>query len=111
VDLAIRFNVPRKALSDDIAHVLMRIVRELVQNAVRHGGASQVKIAGSLDGDSLRFSVSDNGCGFDPATRPGVMQGHFGLQGIHERVNQLNGDLSIESAPGKGAKVSIRLKV
>ena len=111
VDLAIRFNVPRKALSDDIAHVLMRIVRELVQNAVRHGGASQVKIAGSLDGDSLRFSVNDNGRGFDPATRPGVMQGHFGLQGIHERVNQLNGELSIESAPGKGAKISIRLKV
>ncbi len=111
VDLAIRFNVPRKALSDDIAHVLMRIVRELVQNAVRHGDASQVKIAGSLDGAILRFSVSDNGCGFDPATRPSVMQGHFGLQGIHERVNQLNGDLSIESAPGKGAKVSIRLKV
>ena len=111
VDLAIRFNVPRKALSDDIAHVLMRIVRELVQNAVRHGGASQVKIAGGFDGDILRFSVSDNGCGFDPATRPGVMQGHFGLQGIHERVNQLNGDLSIESAPGKGAKVSASLKM
>ena len=111
VDLAIRFNVPRKALSDDIAHVLMRIVRELVQNAVRHGGASQVKIAGSLDGDSLRFSVNDNGRGFDPATRPGVMQGHFGLQGIHERVNQLNGELSIESAPGKGAKVSASLKM
>ena len=111
VDLAIRFNVPRKALSDDMAHVLMRIVRELVQNAVRHGGASQVKIAGSLDGDILRFSVSDNGCGFDPATRLGVMQGHFGLQGIRERVNQLNGELSIESAPEKGAKVSIRLKV
>ena len=111
VDLAIRFNVPRKALSDDIAHVLMRIVRELVQNAVRHGNASQVKIAGSLDGTILRFSVSDNGRGFDPATRPGVMQGHFGLQGIHERVNQLNGELSIESAPGKGAKVSASLKM
>ena len=111
VDLAIRFNVPRKALSDDMAHVLMRIVRELVQNAVRHGGASQVKIAGSLDGNILRFSVSDNGCGFNPATRPGIMQGHFGLQGIRERVNQLNGELSIESAPGQGAKVSASLKM
>ena len=111
VDLAIRFNVPRKALSDDIAHVLMRIVRELVQNAVRHGGASQVKIAGMLDGDILRFSVGDNGCGFDPVARPGVMQGHFGLQGIRERVNQLNGELTIESAPGKGAKVSASLKM
>ena len=111
VEFAIRFNVPRKALSDDMAHVLMRIVRELVQNTVRHGGASQVKITGSLDGNILRFSMSDNGYGFDPATRPGVMQGHFGLQGIHERGNQLNGELSIESAAGKGAKVSVTLKM
>ena len=111
VDLAIRFNVPRKALADDTAHVLMRIVRELVQNAVRHGGASSVKIAGSLEDGVLRFSVRDDGRGFDPEDRPGVMQGHFGLQGIRERLNQFSGEMSIESAPGKGAKVSISMKI
>ena len=111
VDLAIRFNVQRKALADDTAHVLMRIVRELVQNAVRHGGASSVKIAGSLEDGVLRFSVRDDGRGFDPETCPGVMQGHFGLQGIRERVNQSNGEISIESAPGKGAKASVSMKI
>ena len=111
VDLAIRFNVPRKELADDTAHVLMRIVRELVQNAVRHGGASSVKIAGSLEDGVLRFSVRDNGRGFDPENRPGVMMGHFGLQGIRERINQFNGEMSIESAPGKGAKASISMKI
>jgi signal transduction histidine kinase len=111
VNLAIRFNVSRKALADDTAHVLMRIVRELVQNAVRHGGASSVKIAGNLEDGVLRFSVRDNGCGFDPENRPGVMQGHFGLQGIRERVNQFNGEMSIESAPGKGAKASITMRI
>lgn len=111
VDLAIRFNVPRKALADDTVHVLMRIVRELVQNAVRHGEASLVKIAGSLDDGILRFSVRDNGCGFDPATRPGVLQGHFGLQGISERINQFNGDIQMESSPGNGTKVSISMKL
>ena len=111
VSLAIRFNVSRKALADDTAHVLMRIVRELVQNAVRHGGASSVKIAGNLEDGVLRFSVRDNGCGFDPENRPGVMQGHFGLQGIRERVNQFNGEMSIESAPGKGAKASITMRI
>ena len=111
VELAIRFNVLRKELADDTAYVLMRIVRELVQNAVRHGGASQVKIAGSLEDGTLRFSVRDNGCGFDPATRPGVLQGHFGLQGIRERVNSFNGEMQIDSAPGKGTKISISLKL
>jgi signal transduction histidine kinase len=109
VELGIRFNVPRKALADDTAHVLMRIVRELATNAVRHGGATAVKIAGSLEDGLLRFSVRDNGCGFDPATCPGVSQGHFGLQGIRERVNQFNGEMEIESSPGKGARVSVCL--
>ena len=89
VELSIRFNVERKHLTDDTAHVLMRIIRELVLNAVRHGEASSVKIAGSLEnGDTLLFSVSDDGCGFDPQTRPGVAQGHFGLQGVRERVRR-----------------------
>ncbi|MCR5752063.1 MAG: sensor histidine kinase [Kiritimatiellae bacterium] len=111
VDLSIRFNVQRRRLTDDTAHVLMRIVRELVTNAVRHGGASSVKIAGNLDDDTLSFSVRDNGCGFDPDKRPGVLQGHFGLQGIRERMTQFDGVMKIESSPGEGAKVSVALKL
>ena len=112
VDLSIRFNVERRHLTDDTAHVLMRIIRELVLNAVRHGEASSVKIAGSLEnGDTLLFSVSDNGCGFDPQTRPGVAQGHFGLQGVRERVNQFDGEMNIESASGKGSRISILMKL
>lgn len=111
VTLTIRFNVPRTELTDDLAHVLMRIVRELVLNAVRHGNARNVWIAGSLDGDRLLFSVRDNGSGFDPDMRPGVLQGHFGLQGIHERVNQFNGTMEIACTPGHGAKVTISLNI
>ena len=111
VTLTIRFNVPRAKLTDDVAHVLMRIVRELAINAVRHGKAKNVWIAGSLDGDRLLFSVRDDGSGFDPDTRPGVLQGHFGLQGIHERVNQFNGTMDIASAPGHGSKVTISLTI
>lgn len=112
VDLSIRFNVERRHLTDDTAHVLMRIIRELVLNAVRHGEASSVKIAGSLEnGDTLLFSVSDNGCGFDPQTRPGVAQGHFGLQGVRERVNQFDGEIDIKSTPGEGCRISILMRL
>ena len=68
-----------------------------------------VKIAGCLESDRLLFSVQDDGCGFDPENHPGVRQGHFGLQGIRERVNRFGGTVEIASAPGKGTKVSITI--
>ena len=109
--LTIRFNVPRQRIPDDTAHSLMRIVRELVTNAVRHGQATRIRIAGSLDGDRLLFSVQDNGSGFDPASAPGALEGHFGLQGIRERVRKSNGELKIQSRPGDGTKVSVSLSL
>ena len=103
--LAVRFNVPRAHLSDDLAHAVIRIVRELVLNAFRHGNASTVRVAGSLFRGRLSFSVTDDGCGFDPAKCRGVTAGHFGLQGIRERLDGLGGTVRIESAPGRGTYV------
>ena len=109
-ELLIRFNVPRDKLSDLTAHSVLMIVRELVTNAVRHGHAKTVRIAGGLDGDALMLSVRDDGTGFDPDKHPGMAEGHFGLQGIRERVKRCDGTLSIDSAPGKGTKVTVSLK-
>ena len=111
VNLIVRFNVPRARLPDDTAHALLRIIRELVQNAIRHGHAKNIKVAGCLDGKRLLFSVEDDGGGFDSQECPGVQQGHFGLQGIRERVKQFNGEMSIASKTGKGAKVTIALNM
>ena len=109
--IAVRFNMPRTRLSDNTAHMLLCIIRELVLNAIRHGNASNIRISGVLDGGELKFSVRDNGSGFDPDDYPGVLQGHFGLQGIQERVEQLGGTLHIESAIGSGTRVAISIKV
>ena len=111
IDIAVRFNVPRERLSDNTAHALLRIIRELVQNAIRHGHAKTIKIAGGLESDRLLFSVQDDGCGFDPENHPGVLQGHFGLQGIRERVKQFNGNLAIKSKSEKGTRVAISIKL
>ena len=107
--IAVRFNVPRAKISDNTAHALLRVIRELVVNAIRHGNASAVRIAGSLDPDALRCSVTDDGSGFDPESAPGVLQGHFGIQGMRERIDELGGTLTIDSAPGKGAKAKIAI--
>ena len=105
--LNVRFDVPRRDIPDNEFHDILCIVRELAVNAVRHGRASSIDVAGALDGGRLRFSVADDGCGFDPASRPGMEQGHFGLEGVMERVKSLDGSADIASAPGKGTRVSV----
>ena len=108
---SVRFNVPRKALSDNTAYAILRIIRELVTNAVRHGQASCVRIAGSLEPERILFSVRDDGCGFDPENSPGVASGHFGLQAVRQRVASLAGTVRIESAKGRGTKVTVSIPV
>ena len=107
--LHIRFNVPRERISDKTAHAIMRIVRELSVNAVRHGAATSIWVAGSVDGDKLLFSVKDNGSGFDPDNCPSAVQGHFGLTGIRERVDVFEGEMKIASKIGHGTKITIML--
>ncbi len=109
--VSVRFNVPRERLSDSETHTILRIVRELAVNAIRHGKATAVKVAGECHGNTISFSVTDNGCGFDPATAPGPEQGHFGFLGIRERLNDFGGSFHLESAPGKGAKATISIKL
>ena len=107
--LAVRFSVPRDSLTDNAAHALLRIVRELVSNAVRHGRAKNVRVAGAVDGGRLLVSVADDGCGFDVGSRPGMAEGHFGLQGVRERIRRFGGDLEIDSAPGKGTRIAFSM--
>lgn len=104
---SIRFNVPRERLTGNLVHNIMRMIQELVTNAVRHGNASAIRIAGAFEDGRLLFSVEDNGCGFDPSAVPGMDQGHFGIQGITERAKTLGGNVTIASAYGKGTKVTV----
>ena len=109
--IVVRFNVPREKLDDSTTHTILRIVRELVVNAIRHGKATDVKVAGECHDSEVSFSVMDNGCGFDPATAPGPKDGHFGLLGIRERLKEFRGEMSIESAPGQGTHITIKLTI
>ena len=110
-DISIRFNVARSLMTDTTAHAVLYIIRELVANAVRHGSATRIRVAGAANGGHLRFSVRDNGSGFDPKRHPGPRNGHFGLAGIRERLATMNGEFSIESITGNGTKATISLKL
>ena len=107
--ISVRFNVPRESLSDSTTHAILHIVRELVVNAIRHGKATEIKVAGESHEGTISFSVKDNGCGFDPSAAPGPNEGHFGLLGIRERLKALHGTFTVESALGKGAKFKVTI--
>ena len=110
-ELQIRFNVSRARLDDSTLHAVICIVRELAANAVTHGRATKVNVAGSLEGEILSFSVAENGMGFDVARCQGPSEGHFGLAGIRERVDRLGGTFTQEARPNDGSysKVAFRL--
>jgi len=108
--LSVRFRVPREQISDNTAHAILRICRELAVNAVRHGRATHVKVAGSFENGKLLFSVADDGCGFDASAAPGISEGHYGLQGIRERVDAFEGQFHIETGPA-GTKAVVTLNI
>ena len=105
----VRFAGPRAAISDSTAHAVLNAVRELVANAVRHGGATKVFIAGEVRAGALNISVRDDGRGFDVERRRGQKDGHFGLDGIAERIERMEGSFEISSTPGKGTCAEIKL--
>ena len=109
VNLVVRFNVPRARFSDNTLHEILRIIRELAVNGIRHGGANEIRIAGTLENGRLLFSVQDNGCGFDPDNHPGVTEGHFGLQGIAERLGGLAGTINFKRLDGTGMKAVVTI--
>lgn len=111
VELAIRFNVPRERFSDNMAHAILRIVRELTVNAIRHGKATKIRIAGSIEDNAMKFSVRDNGTGFDVEHAPGFSEGHYGLLGIRERIEAFEGDFALESDIGQGTRATITLNL
>lgn len=107
VGLRLRFNVARAKIGDSALHAVLCIVRELVSNSIVHGQAAHVRIAGAIDEEALRFSVTDDGIGFDIAFAPGVAEGHFGLQGIRERLNRLEGTLSFSTVSPQGCSATV----
>jgi len=81
-----------------------RIVQEALHNIVQHAGASNVGVSVGQDADGLALNIHDDGKGFDPRRQRGM-----GLLGIEERVGYLGGTFAVESLPGQGTTLRVRL--
>jgi signal transduction histidine kinase len=92
-------------LPDHVRTCVYRIVQEALTNCVRHAKAGQVQVSVRLEAHQLEVTIVDDGVGFDPAVRP---QG-LGLLGIEERVRELQGAFTIQTAPGQGTRLTVTL--
>lgn len=86
---------------------LLLITKEAASNAARHAEPARigVEVGYSEQGFSLR--IEDDGKGFRVDQLPNI--GRFGLQGMHERINKLNGTIQVESALGKGTVITVKI--
>jgi PAS domain S-box-containing protein len=83
---------------------LYRVVQEALNNVVRHAGAKKVMLT-LESGDGVVLTVQDDGAGFTPAEGTG----RLGLIGMRERMTLLGGELEIDSEPGRGSRITLRL--
>lgn len=92
--------------SEKFETAVFRLIQEAVQNAVKHSGASLIKVYLEATGERLNILVEDNGIGFNKEEKKDKS---FGLLGMRERIQMLEGDLDINSEIGKGTKIKISL--
>lgn len=98
-----------RTLPDLVAHALLRIAQEAMSNAVSHSGAGQVELVLGFNPGDVTLEVIDAGCGFDTQATADADCRHFGLQGMRGRVVRLQGDFEIQSAPGHGTRIHVRI--
>ena len=95
--------------SRDVETALYRIVQEALNNIAKHAQATVVGVLLERTEQSIRVVVADDGRGFDLTGAAGSGTRSIGLRGMEERVTAVGGTLDIESAPGEGTTVSIRV--
>ncbi|WP_375445169.1 ATP-binding protein [uncultured Fibrella sp.] len=101
-------------LSPSIETGLYRIAQEALHNAIKYAGARQIKVVLRQTSRKLILTVADNGKGFDAETvsqSAGRVRTNNGIANMETRARLLNGELRIESAPGKGTQVKVSIHV
>lgn len=101
---------PEVTVRSEIRHNLFLAFKEALNNAVKHSGATEVRVKLELPPDGLRLAIMDNGAGLasvkHPSNRDRVSSG-YGLAGIQSRLQQINGHAQIHSPPGGGTTVEL----
>jgi PAS domain S-box-containing protein len=97
-------------LGSEVETALYRIAQEALNNVAKHSGARRVGVILERRPDCILLILEDDGIGFEPATRQAAAPG-FGLVGMQERAALVGASLEIESTPGQGTTILVRMAV
>ena len=91
-----------------VAGNLLLVAQEAIRNALHHAEATTIDVKVRFDAPAHRVGlfVADDGSGFEWGTQLGPERGHFGLQGMRERVEAIRGRFAVETSPGRGTRVT-----
>jgi signal transduction histidine kinase/ligand-binding sensor domain-containing protein len=98
--------VPGRELSTDLRHNLFLVVKEALHNIFKHANASEVWLRAVVNDQALEVIIEDNGCGFVSAPDDALADG---LRNMKQRMAEIGGTFRVESQPGSGTKVILRL--
>lgn len=99
-----------RALQPEVNTTLFRVAQEALTNVVKHADARHVTVRLRYEGESVRLEVDDDGRGFDlQAASLAAGAPSWGLAGMQERASLLGGALTVETSPGAGTRIEVRL--
>jgi two-component system sensor histidine kinase NreB len=97
-------------LPTELESAVYRIVQEALTNVAKHAQAQTVDVIIETIDRTMRVSVTDDGLGFEPSKYPGAHAG-CGLSGMWERSLMLGGTFRIDSVPGRGTTIDVRIPI
>lgn len=99
-----------RRLVSAVENNLLRIGTEAMTNAVKHAQAKRITVRLEFESDAVVLEVLDDGRGFDASRSTTLAAGHFGWLGIRERAERIGGVLTVQSSPGGGTRVAVRVR-
>ncbi|PIP68102.1 MAG: hypothetical protein CO035_02605 [Candidatus Omnitrophica bacterium CG_4_9_14_0_2_um_filter_42_8] len=112
LNIKFRENIGSIHIKDEVAITLYRVIQEAFNNIVKHARAKNVKIDLLLKAGEISFTIEDDGIGFNAEEffKEANMD-KFGLRGMRERVDLLNGKFFLQSKPRKGTKINVTFPI
>ncbi len=102
-------DLPARTLHPDLRHNIFLIVKEALNNVLKHAGGTLVHVQIQADAENLKIVIADDGKGFDPAATADGGE-HNGLENMRRRAAAINGKLEVTSGPEAGTRVAFAIQ-